>query len=89
MYKFFEAPTPYTDSVNEYDEFCDLSTGLVLQLYVEEDEYIGALSHTEGVRVVVHEQGTMPFPDEDGFNVAPGTATSVSLTKVSTVHGYW
>ena len=35
------------------------------------------------MRVVLHEQGVMRFPFEEGFSVAPGMATSVGLIKVS------
>ncbi|XP_028418268.1 amiloride-sensitive sodium channel subunit alpha-like [Dendronephthya gigantea] len=57
------------------------SQGLVLQLDIEENEYIGELSNEAGVRVVLHEQGVMHFPYEEGFSVAPGMATSVGITK--------
>ena len=56
--------------------------GLVLQLDVEPHEYVYELTNEEGVRVVLHEQGSTPFPDEEGFSVASGGATSVGLKKV-------
>ena len=54
----------------------------MLEIAVEEELYIGLLSKQAGIRVAVHDQGVMPFPYEEGFSVAPGTATSVALTKV-------
>ena len=62
-----------------YFQWC---TGLVLQLNIEDDEYLGELSEEAGVRVVLHEPGSMPFPYEEGFSISPGMATSVGLTKV-------
>ncbi|XP_028408122.1 amiloride-sensitive sodium channel subunit gamma-like [Dendronephthya gigantea] len=55
--------------------------GLVLKLDIEENEYVGELTEEAGVRVVLHEQGVMRFPFEEGFSVAPGMATSVGLTR--------
>ncbi|XP_028408120.1 amiloride-sensitive sodium channel subunit alpha-like [Dendronephthya gigantea] len=57
------------------------SQGLVLELDIEENEYIGELSHEAGVRVALHEQGVMHFPFEEGFSVAPGMVTSVGLSR--------
>ncbi|CAB3999173.1 amiloride-sensitive sodium channel subunit alpha-like, partial [Paramuricea clavata] len=57
------------------------SQGLVLQLAIEEDEYLGELTEEAGVRVLLHEPGAMPFPFEEGFSIAPGMATSIGLTK--------
>ena len=56
--------------------------GLVLQLNIESEQYLGELSEEAGVRVALHEPGAMPFPPEEGFSVGPGMATSVGLTKV-------
>ncbi|XP_077988549.1 epithelial sodium channel subunit beta-2-like [Glandiceps talaboti] len=53
--------------------------GLSLQLYIEEGEYIEDIRQSAGVRVVVHDQGIMPFPEDDGFMAAPGFETSVGL----------
>ena len=36
-----------------------------------------------GVRVLLHDQGVMPFPYEKGFSVTPGMATSIGFKKVS------
>jgi hypothetical protein len=58
---------------------------LVLQLNIEDHEYLGELSEEAGVRVVLHEPGSMYFPFEEGFSVTPGMATSVGLTKVRLV----
>ena len=57
-------------------------TGLKLELYVEQDEYIESLSDAAGMRILVHNQTEMPFPEDEGFSVSPGSKTSVGLGKV-------
>ena len=56
--------------------------GLVLQLDVQQDQYVGPLTEQAGIRVLLHEQGSMIFPFEEGFSVSPGISTSVGIKKV-------
>lgn len=58
--------------------------GLKLNLFIESFEYVSQLSHTAGARVVIHNQGEMPFPDEEGINLAPGFSTSIGVRRVET-----
>jgi len=55
---------------------------LVLEINVEQNEYIGDLTKDAGVRVQIENAGKVPFPYEKGFSVGPGSATSVGLRKV-------
>ncbi|XP_067675353.1 amiloride-sensitive sodium channel subunit gamma-like [Haliotis asinina] len=57
--------------------------GLSLMLYADEEEYISSLGSSVGFKVVVHSPNTMPFPEDDGFDISPGFATSVGVTKVA------
>ncbi|XP_028411245.1 degenerin deg-1-like isoform X2 [Dendronephthya gigantea] len=57
------------------------SQGLQLEIDVQQDQYIGPLSAEAGVRVLLHDQGAMPFPFEEGFSVSTGMATSVGISK--------
>ncbi|XP_071112396.1 epithelial sodium channel subunit alpha-like [Haliotis cracherodii] len=57
--------------------------GLSMMLYVEEAEYISSLSSGVGFKVVVHSPDTMPFPEDEGFDISPGFATSAGVTKVT------
>ncbi|XP_050401796.1 degenerin-like protein asic-1 [Patella vulgata] len=59
--------------------------GLSLELYLEQSEYIPALSPEAGVKVVVHPRNTMPFPVEEGISVSPGYATSIGLNAVEMI----
>ena len=55
--------------------------GLTLEFNIQQSEYISALAPDAGIRVSIHERGTYPFPEDDGFTVAPGSATSVALKQ--------
>lgn len=35
-----------------------------------------------GVRLVIHEPGTLPFPEEEGFTLSPGYETSIGMKMV-------
>ncbi|XP_013380995.1 amiloride-sensitive sodium channel subunit alpha isoform X2 [Lingula anatina] len=56
--------------------------GLSLEMYIEQSEYIGDLSESAGVRVQIHSQRSMAFPEDEGFNIAPGYLTSMAMTRV-------
>ena len=53
-----------------------------MELNVEQDEYIGALTPEAGIRMDISTQGEMPFPLEKGVSLAPGYATMIGLRKV-------
>jgi len=53
-----------------------------LELNVEQDEYIGALTPEAGIRMDISTQGEMPFPMERGVSLSPGYATMIGLRKV-------
>ena len=50
---------------------------------MEQEEYVGPLTEQAGVRVLLHQQGSMIFPFERGFSVSPGMSASVGIKKVS------
>jgi hypothetical protein len=60
---------------------CD--TGLELLLNIAQDDYVPDVGVVAGVRVSIHEQNEMPFPDELGFTAMPGYATVASVTQVT------
>ncbi|XP_059164362.1 acid-sensing ion channel 1C-like [Physella acuta] len=71
----------------QYDKFIvrksGPSGGLELTLFIETDEYLPGITHNKGVRVVIHEQGTVPFPDEEGLSVMPGTNTYIGIKQIN------
>ncbi|XP_063301279.1 amiloride-sensitive sodium channel subunit gamma-like [Pelobates fuscus] len=58
------------------------SYGLTMELYIEQSEYISSLSTAAGLRVVLHGQGKMPFPEDEGVNVPPGQESDIGVVKV-------
>lgn len=59
--------------------------GLTLEFNIQQSEYISALAPDAGIRVSIHERGTYPFPEDDGFTISPGSASSVALRQVNNV----
>ena len=55
----------------------------MLELNIEQHEFIGALSEEAGVKLDMSNQGEMPFPLERGLSIAPGFETSIGFRKVS------
>ncbi|XP_069139079.1 acid-sensing ion channel 1A-like [Argopecten irradians] len=53
--------------------------GLTMELYLEQDEYVGSLAPDAGIRLTIHNQTAMPFPEENGINLAPGFKTGIAL----------
>ncbi|XP_059164382.1 degenerin unc-8-like [Physella acuta] len=67
----------------EYDKFVARksgpSAGLELTLFLETSEYIPGITNGKGLQLVVHEQGTVPFPEDEGIAINPGTQTLLGL----------
>ncbi|MGH0118696.1 UNVERIFIED_CONTAM: hypothetical protein FKN15_027779 [Acipenser sinensis] len=57
------------------------SYGLVLELFIEQDEYLELLSHAAGLRFIIHDQKDMPFPEDDGVNIPPGQESDLAIVK--------
>ena len=55
---------------------------LILELNIEQDEYIDESNIEAGVRVLLSDQEVFLFPVEEGFSVEPGVSASVSLNRV-------
>ncbi|XP_046354020.2 amiloride-sensitive sodium channel subunit gamma-like [Haliotis rufescens] len=76
----------YTFSTTATDEMYTTKTGplygLSIMLNVEEDEYVRSLTNRVGFKVTVHNVAAMPFPEDEGFDISPGFATSVGVQKV-------
>ncbi|KAK3096142.1 hypothetical protein FSP39_023666 [Pinctada imbricata] len=57
--------------------------GLELILLTENSEYLRGITDGYGARVVVHPQGTFPYPHDQGFFISTATETNVALRLVS------
>ena len=62
-------------------------SGLSLTINIDQGEYIGDLADHAGIRVVIHPQNTMPFPEDEGISVRPGLLTNVGLRMVRVTAG--
>ena len=57
--------------------------GLSVTFNTDQDEYVGDLTDGAGIRVVVHNQTDMPFPEDESVAVLPGTLTYIGASLVS------
>lgn len=62
-----------------------LVKGLKMILQVEKFEQAENFLDGSGVRLVIHEPGTLPFPEEEGFTLSPGYETSIGMKMVGLV----
>ena len=49
---------------------------------INQNEYIEEAGDTAGIRLVVHPQTRMPFPEDEGITVSPGHSTSIGVRQV-------
>jgi len=45
-------------------------------------EYIKFLTEEAGIKVVVHDQRAMPFPNHDGLSTSPGQVNNIAVKMV-------
>jgi hypothetical protein len=65
-------------------------TGLSLIFNIMQDEYIPNFTEGAGIRVVIHDQNDMPFPEYDGIAVSPGRLTYIGtfLVRLSLIASF-
>ncbi len=56
--------------------------GLSMELFVEQHEYMAMLTDAAGIRLMIHNQSVMPFPEDLGLSIRPGTKTFVGMKRV-------
>ena len=49
---------------------------------IDQGDYVNALTQGAGVRLVVHPQHRMPFPQDEGILASPGRLTSIGIRQV-------
>ncbi|XP_062611576.1 amiloride-sensitive sodium channel subunit alpha-like [Saccostrea cucullata] len=57
--------------------------GLRLTLNIETFEYVKDYMDAFGMRLVIHEPGTFPFPEEEGFTLNPNFETTIGMKLVT------
>ncbi|ESO09384.1 hypothetical protein HELRODRAFT_168365 [Helobdella robusta] len=60
------------------------SYGLSITFNVEQNDYVGEVAQSAGLRVVVHDPKRMPFPEDESIFVSPWTVTQIGLTMTQT-----
>ena len=56
--------------------------GLRLTMNIHQNDYTSAVT-TAGIRITVHDQKVVPFPEDDGISVGPGQLATIGLKMVS------
>lgn len=64
------------------------SDGIALTLTVDSSEYVCS-SDSSGFRVVINRQEENPFPDSEGYLLAPGTYTRIAMRQVRLLPYYF
>lgn len=76
-----EVSSPSPDvGISKVSKFCFL--GITMLLTIEGTDYLCS-SDSAGFRIVFHRQNESPFPNVNGFYIAPGTSARFALRKVS------
>ncbi|XP_022106897.1 degenerin mec-10-like [Acanthaster planci] len=57
--------------------------GLTLELFLEQEEFMPEITEAAGFRLVVHDRDTMPFPEDDGISISPGSKTAITARVVT------
>ncbi|XP_035674112.1 degenerin mec-10-like [Branchiostoma floridae] len=65
------------------------SYGLKLTLNAESAEYLGLFGQRVGARVTLHPVNSTAFPDTEGIDAPPGTASSISVRQVVITRTPW
>ena len=56
---------------------------LKMKLAVHPNDYLAIADMSEGIRMLVHNQTSMPLPDTAGINIPTGFDTRVAILRVS------
>ncbi|XP_028397240.1 acid-sensing ion channel 1C-like [Dendronephthya gigantea] len=57
------------------------SNGLILELNIEQQEYVDALTDEAGAIITIHNAKQLPFPYYEGITVPPGFSSSIAIRK--------
>ena len=78
------SPENFINIHTGHENLVNFVLGLSMELFLDQKNYLGAgLSPQAGARVVVHNVGHHPLPEENGITVAPHLETSIALLEAS------
>ena len=52
-----------------------------MELFIEQTEYLVGITNRAGIRLLIHDQGMTPIPEDEGFYLQPAIYTSIGITK--------
>ncbi|KAG2469868.1 ASIC2 protein, partial [Polypterus senegalus] len=55
--------------------------GLHLELFIQQIEYVKDITHSAGIRLLIHDHAATPFPEDEGVNIPPGAETDIGIMK--------
>ncbi|XP_055896751.1 acid-sensing ion channel 2-like [Biomphalaria glabrata] len=58
--------------------------GILLQFFLEIDEYIEEIRESIGFKIILHDPNSMPNPEFEGFQILPGTQSNIALRLLQT-----
>jgi hypothetical protein len=58
------------------------TSGLKIQLYAQYEEYLPGVTSSAGFKIEIHGRDAIPFPEENGFNISPGTTTLAGVKEL-------
>ena len=59
-----------------------VTTGLTMELYIQQHEYVSGLVDMAGIRVQIHNKTVVPFPEDKGLSLQPGLAYQLGIARV-------
>ncbi len=70
----------------QVEQLCENSfQGLTVELFLDQENYmLKKLSKKAGIRMVLHDPYLPPLPEDNGLDLMPNTASSISIQRVGT-----
>ncbi|KXJ09849.1 Amiloride-sensitive sodium channel subunit beta [Exaiptasia diaphana] len=68
--------------LREFNDNARLFLGLTLEVDIQQHEYINKLTQEAGAVLHISPRGDMPFPYEEGIDLAPGFSTSLGMRLI-------
>ena len=59
-----------------------MNADLSLYVNLEQYNYVPFMTEASGLRVLVHDRYSMPFPRDVGYDIAPNTLTRMRIHRV-------
>ena len=80
-YDFWNNPTQLRYSKQGGAEY-----GLQLELFVGDYNYQQLYTYLSGIKVLIRNKSSIPFPEELGIEISPGTQTNIAVSKLYINH---